>query len=215
MKKLRENSGVTILMALLLLLMAAVVSAVILTAAASAAYHLKTDRAAQQDYLTVSSAAERIRDSILSDEYERVVEVETRTDADGNIHRSTNYNRLPEGLMSGWLNRGIGHDADGSGCKDTITVEVPLQNGEALTPVTAEFAMTGRDEGTGTYDITVTLSLQDGGTDGCRMTLTLRGNYEEKSKTRPSGEDGSVETTTTRIWWDLPKIKKGIQEAKS
>ena len=59
MKKLKNNSGATILMALLLILLAMAVGAAILTAAVSAAHHMKSDREAQQNYLTVSSAAER------------------------------------------------------------------------------------------------------------------------------------------------------------
>ena len=65
MKKVKNNSGATILMALLLILLATAVGAAVLTAAVSAARHLRSDREAQQNYLTVSSAAELIRDSIL------------------------------------------------------------------------------------------------------------------------------------------------------
>ena len=73
MKKLKNNSGATILMALLLILLAMAVGAAILTAAVSAAHHMKSDREAQQNYLTVSSAAELIRDSIAGDKYERTM----------------------------------------------------------------------------------------------------------------------------------------------
>lgn len=86
MKKLKNNSGATILMALLLILLAMAVGAAILTAAVSAAHHMKSDREAQQNYLTVSSAAELIRDSIAGDTYERTM-TETHTastDAEGN-----------------------------------------------------------------------------------------------------------------------------------
>ena len=64
MKKLKNEQGVTILMAPLLVLTAAVVSAVILSAALSAARRVNGDRTAQQNYLAVSSAAELVRDSI-------------------------------------------------------------------------------------------------------------------------------------------------------
>ena len=63
MKRLKNNSGATILMALLLILLATVVGAAVLTAAVSAARHLRGDREAQQNYLTVSSAAELIREA--------------------------------------------------------------------------------------------------------------------------------------------------------
>ena len=74
MKKLKNERGESILMALLLLLLASVISALILTAATNAAHHLRNDRKAQQNYLTVSSAAELIRDSILQESYTRVWE---------------------------------------------------------------------------------------------------------------------------------------------
>lgn len=109
MKKLKNNSGATILMALLLILLAMAVGAAILTAAVSAAHHMKSDREAQQNYLTVSSAAELIRDSIAGDKYERTM-TETHTavrDTDGNItgenvSYSTNVTN-PTGIMGAWL----------------------------------------------------------------------------------------------------------------
>ena len=63
MKRLKNNSGATILIALLLILLSTAVGAAVLTAAVSAARHLRSDREAQQNYPTVSSAAELIRDS--------------------------------------------------------------------------------------------------------------------------------------------------------
>ena len=57
MKKLKNERGESILMALLLLLLASVISALILTAATNAAHHLRNDRKAQQNYLTVSCRA--------------------------------------------------------------------------------------------------------------------------------------------------------------
>ena len=82
MKKLKNERGESILMALLLLLLASVISALILTAATNAAHHLRNDRKAQQNYLTVSSAAELIRDSILQESYTRVWEKVTTYEKD-------------------------------------------------------------------------------------------------------------------------------------
>ena len=73
MNKLKEQKGESIMMALLLVLVASVVSAVILTASIQAARRPRNERAAQQSYLTVSSAAEMVRDSILAAEYKREV----------------------------------------------------------------------------------------------------------------------------------------------
>ena len=54
MKRLKNNSGATILMALLLTLLATEVGAAVLTAAVSAAHHLRSDREAQQAQLTLT-----------------------------------------------------------------------------------------------------------------------------------------------------------------
>ena len=122
MKKLRNNSGATMLMAILLILVAAVVSAVILTAATSAARHLRSDRQAQQNYLAVSSAAELIRDSVLKDSYyweqvskkekneetgeeTTVIESETETRPDGLLG-------LFENLWAKFTNRDKDNDKD-------------------------------------------------------------------------------------------------------
>ena len=63
-QKLQDRRGASMLMALLLFLVAAMVSAVILAAAVSARSRVASDRAQQQTYLTVSSAAELLRGSI-------------------------------------------------------------------------------------------------------------------------------------------------------
>lgn len=63
-QKLNCRRGASMLMALLLFLIAAMVSAVIITAAVSARSRVASDCAQQQTYLTVSSAAELLRDSI-------------------------------------------------------------------------------------------------------------------------------------------------------
>lgn len=66
-RKLHSRSGATLLMALLLLLVAVMVSTVIISAANTATASLKTRRDNQQAYLTVSSAAEYLRDSLLGE----------------------------------------------------------------------------------------------------------------------------------------------------
>ena len=63
-RKIHNNEGKSILMALLLLLVAVVVSVVIVTAAVSSVMQIDDNRKSQQEYLTVSSAAELIRDCL-------------------------------------------------------------------------------------------------------------------------------------------------------
>ena len=105
MKKCTDRKGVTILMALLLLLVASMVSVVILTAATTAARHISNDRQSQQTYLTVSSAAELLRDDILSSGYEQ--KVTRRPTATGSYIERTEVTQTPQGAMKAWLERGI------------------------------------------------------------------------------------------------------------
>lgn len=234
MKKLKNERGESILMALLLLLLASVISALILTAATNAAHHLRNDRKAQQNYLTVSSAAELIRDSILQESYTRVwekVTTYTKDDDTGTYVPKEEKTTLAPGkftgIMKAWLAVGIEDNekegaryASVTGYRDTIKVDVPIEGEDGLQTVQAEFTM-DKD----TANITVKLSLlpPDGqestGTEGsaaedCRMTLKITGNVEMNEN--HSGDDTrTIDTYTTTINWSGAKITKGIKEANS
>ena len=219
MKKLKNNSGATILMALLLILLAMAVGAAILTAAVSAAHHMKSDREAQQNYLTVSSAAELIRDSIAGDTYERTM-TETHTavrDTDGNItgenvSYSTNVTN-PTGIMGQWLSACI---EDGSenvqyaslkDFKDTIEVDLKIDEDTSLRTVRADF-FAQKD---GQLQVQLSLQPEEGKTDDCRMTLTMQGTLTRADpEYRSDGNDYS-NTYRTTVKWEPQRITKGIE----
>lgn len=234
MKKLKNERGESILMALLLLLLASVISALILTAATNAAHHLRNDRKAQQNYLTVSSAAEFIRDSILQESYTRVWEkVTTYTkndDAGIYVPKEEKTTLAPgkfTGIMKAWLAVGIEDNknegaryASVTGYQDTIKVDVPIKGEDGLQTVQAEFTM-DKD----TANITVKLSLlpPDGqestGTEGsaaedCRMTLKITGNVG-MNENHGGDDTRTIDKYTTTINWSGAKITKGIKEANS
>lgn len=205
MKKLKNEQGVTILMALLLVLTAAVVSAVILSAALSAARRVNGDRTAQQNYLAVSSAAELVRDSIDQMQYTvtTTTTYEWDEESEGYVQAgSSSTEELPTGLMRAWLTDG----ARNNGCTDTITIK--LQD-ETLPPVKASFSMTGRGTGREGYDIRIAFSLADAGdADDCRMTLRLRGIVKEESDKDTVTQNEKYELTIT---WGNPEITKGAE----
>lgn len=64
-RKLHEQRGASMLMALFMLLVALMVSAVVIAAASSAAAALRSDKAQEQASLAVSSAAEYVRDAFV------------------------------------------------------------------------------------------------------------------------------------------------------
>lgn len=219
MKKLKNNSGATILMALLLILLAMAVGAAILTAAVSAAHHMKSDREAQQNYLTVSSAAELIRDSIAGDKYERTM-TETHTastDAEGNTTHEVTYStdvNYPTGIMGAWLSACI---EDGSenvqyaslkDFKDTIEVDLKIDEDTSLRTVTAVFSA----QKDGKIQVELSLKPEEGKTDDCRMTLTMQGKLtKEEESESDSSEDVDSYIYKTTVKWEPQRITKGIE----
>lgn len=225
MKKVKNNSGATILMALLLILLATAVGAAVLTAAVSAARHLRSDREAQQNYLTVSSAAELIRDSINGQTYQRTLKAWHKTTYDEETGKETvdegraleiKPNPLFPGPMGAWLSACIANNSGDQNqlyaslqeCSDTITVTVDTGDG-GLRPVQAKF-LAQKD---GKIQVQLSLKPEAGKTDDCRMTLTMQGTLTtEGPKELPTDRDYDVKCTTT-VTWGSPKITKGIKEA--
>ena len=219
MKKLKNNSGATILMALLLILLAMAVGAAILTAAVSAAHHMKSDREAQQNYLTVSSAAELIRDSIAGDKYERTM-TETHTavrDTDGNItgenvSYSTNVTN-PTGIMGAWLSACIENGNDNNeyaslkDFSDTIEVDLKIDDHTSLRTVTAAFFA----QEDGKIQVQLSLKPEEGKTDDCRMTLTMQGTLTQADPEYRSDGDDYSNTYKTTVKWEPQRITKGIE----
>ena len=156
----------------------------------------------QQSYLTVSSAAELLRDDILSSGYEQ--KVTRRPTATGSYIERTEVTQTPQGAMKVWLERGIEAVGRGIAYTDVITLTPDAASG--LDAVQAEFAMTPA------YDITVTLSLEDSSQGNCLMTLTLSGERKQQVTTVTGGntETGQTTVTTTTISWDTPLIEKGV-----
>lgn len=222
MKKLKNNSGATILMALLLILLAMAVGAVILTAAVGAAHHMKSDREAQQNYLTVSSAAELIRDSINGQTYERTLTVtsEAVRDEEGNITGYTVTHNLEveptlplPGPMGAWLSACIedGGETDYYASlkdfEDTIDVDLEIGNGTSLRTVKAAFSA----QKDGKIQVQLFLEPETGKTDDCRMTLTMQGTLtKEGPETLPADEEYTI-ICKTKVTWGSPKIEKGIE----
>lgn len=219
MKKLKNNSGATILMALLLILLAMAVGAAILTAAVSAAHHMKSDREAQQNYLTVSSAAELIRDSIAGDKYERTMTETHKTlrDEAGNItgenvSYSTNVTK-PTGIMGAWLSACIENGNDNNeyaslkDFSDTIEVDLKIDDHTSLRTVKAVFSA----QKDGKIQVQLYLKPEEGKTNDCRMTLTMQGTLTKADPEYRSAGDDYWYTYKTTVKWEPQRITKGIE----
>lgn len=219
MKKLKNNSGATILMALLLILLAMAVGAAILTAAVSAAHHMRSDREAQQNYLTVSSAAELIRDSIAGDKYERTMtETHTaHTDAEGHttytVSRKAKVTAPPKGIMGAWLSACIENGNENNeyaslkDFRDTIEVDLKIDEDTSLRTVTAVFSA----QKDGKIQVELSLKPEEGKTDDCRMTLTMQGTLTKADREYRSSGDNYSYIYKTTVKWEPQRITKGIE----
>ena len=240
MKRLKNNSGATILMALLLILLATAVGAAVLTAAVSAARHLRSDREAQQNYLAVSSAAELIRDSITGQTYQRTLtEIHTfKEKEDGGVEEniSRSVQMAPsdgklKGVMGAWLADCIADKSDTTkdfarfqNCEDTITVTVDGGDG-SLRPVQAKFSakpstiiLEGKELDSSDIQVELSLALEDGKTeDDCHMTLAIKGTLTKKKNSEVWNTTGTAysDIFTTTVTWGSPKITKGIADKEA
>ncbi len=206
-KKLKNSTGASILMALLLLLVAVMVSAVILAAAISASKTIRSDREQQQTYLTVSSAAELLRDSVVGGsgnfqlvETTKVVQNEIRTwqsswsswsswRQNGNpVTTTTSGRKDATGNFSSVLNTAIQSVMQNPTLTYTATVTIQ-DTAKQYDRVTAELSLeaeANEDAGTTNYVLTAVFTGGEGD-HLCRMTLTLRGQ-EQQETTGPETE---------------------------
>ena len=217
-RKLNSSSGASILMALLLLLVAVMVSAVILAAAVSAAKTIRTDREQQQTYLTVSSAAALVRDSILngSGNYTTInTEIYAYSDHTGLLD-STSSESLATGNFSSIMNNGIKTLKAQPLFPYSYTCTIQDVN-KQYEPVTAVFSLTAQNseaDGQIFYLLTVTFTAGSGD-HLCKMTLKMDG----KTKATPSEYTMNyyknsrwyipaycIETTTTIDWTQIPPV---------
>ena len=209
-QKLQDRRGASMLMALLLFLVAAMVSAVIIAAAVSARSRVASDRAQQQTYLTVSSAAELLRGSIeggSGDFQTREVTLyydrskqhiyrlvsNTRTDATGDFAFLMN-NAIKQLLLTPDLVY-----------RRAFTIKA--RQAEVYEDVSCELTLSCRSESEDTTAYALTVWLTGGTSEHpCRMRLTMNGTQTYSSLTT-SYYEGSQEyfqevVTSSFIWSD-------------
>ena len=180
---------------------------------------MKSDREAQQNYLTVSSAAELIRDSIAGDKYERTMtETHTaHTDAEGHttytVSRKAKVTAPPKGIMKEWLSACIENGNDNNeyaslkDFRDTIEVDLKIDENTSLRTVTAAFSA----QKDGQIQVQLSLKPEAGKTDDCRMTLTMQGTLKEETPESYSSEDVDSYIYKTTVKWEPQRITKGIE----
>ena len=219
-RKLHSRSGATLLMALLLLLVAVMVSTVIISTANTATSSLKTRRDNQQAYLTVSSAAEYLRDSLLEQEgYSRSFIRYYRGDPD---NETNFYQEVVE-----TVDRLLAQVMAGPSAKPFVSGITPTQtyvlNYGDLAPVTMALTLKEeRDESTvepdpqsRRYLLTAEFSTEEGSDALCRMTLQM---YCEVGPNTTTNTSNQTKTLTYRAAWNKDAaviLRQGMLEEET
>lgn len=170
-RKLHEQRGASMLMALFLLLVALMVSAVVIAAASSAATTLRSDKTQEQSSLAVSSAAEYVRDAFLGKEMDGTITTRGT---------STTYTSDSGGAFRDFVSYAVPELYRNQNALPRRTYRLRL-SGDAVEDVWADFEMSyGQNENTEypTYILTVTLRNWETtpGEHPCSMTLLLCSN---------------------------------------
>ncbi len=208
--KLKNNRGVTILMALLFLLLAIVISCIVITAVITAVKTLDQDRGQQQAYLNVSSAVELVKREIVGT---RIRTVTTETfDSKGNSKNdwkadppvveeaSESMRRIWEEIAPQMKHRGANQPPNPVESR-AFFIESTVGDVTSQVKVTLVVSYVELDQAF-TFQVVATLENMDERYP-CRIRLTMSANASVSDDHANKGEDQSVQTiTTTYIWTD-------------
>lgn len=233
--KVQSQSGASMLMALFLLLVVTVVSVVILVSATSAAHQVRDNRAAQQAYLTVSSAADLLVQAFAKQSYTYTLTTYTRSD-EPKITRTEWKESKPESVLQETLlaaSRAVRLHDDNTPSERVFSrsAKLSLTNAEEkMQPVQAEFQLSCQSSGSESrYEMLVRLSLADTADTaetepGYRMELRIPISKTQKVESRGSIIEGTaagtpitweVTDSITAVVWQQARMTKGWQDAKA
>lgn len=230
--KVQSQSGASMLMALFLLLVVTVVSVVILVTATSAAHQVRDNRAAQQVYLTVSSAADLLVQAFAKQSYTYTLTTYTCKDNPNITRPEVKKESTPESVLRDTLlaaSRAVRqHDDTPSERVFSRNAKLSLATtGAQMEPVQAKFQLSCQSSGSESrYEMLVRLELAETAETepGYRMELRI-----PISKTQTMVKSGSITEYTaegtpitwevtdsiTTVVWQQASMTKGWQDAKA
>jgi len=206
MKKLNTNNGATMLMALLFMLVAVVVSVVTVTAAISATQTISKDREQQQAYLTVSSAAQFLREEIVGQSY--VIE-ETKYYEDSSYKIESSRTDIAvinsfDGSLSEVLDDCVKKALNGIEYETEFVISV-----EGMDPVDVILRINTD------YTMVIDLCIKDATDIDCIMNMKVELSdrmYEESFSTGTINQDGKnyyLKFTTRSVTYKSATIQRG------
>lgn len=231
--KVQSQSGASMLMALFLLLVVTVVSVVILVTATSAAHQVRDNRAAQQAYLTVSSAADLLVQAFAKQSYTYTLTTYTCKDNPNITRPEVKKESKPESVLQETLlaaSRAVRLHDDKTTSERVFSrnAKLSLTNAEEkMQPVQAEFQLSCQRSGSESrYEMLVRLELADTAEaePGYRMELRIPISKTQREESRGSITEETAEGTRiiwevtdsiTAVVWQQARITKGWQDAKA
>ena len=224
--KVQSQSGASMLMALFLLLVVTVVSVVILVSATSAAHQVRDNRAAQQAYLTVSSAADLLVQAFAKQSYTYTLTTYTRKDDSTTPPRtekneSTSKSVLQDTLLA--ASRAVCQHDDKTPSERVFSRNAKLSlttTGAQMEPVQAKFQLSCQSSGSESrYEMLVRLELADTAEaePGYRMELRIPISKTQREESTAEGTRITWEVTDsiTAVVWQQASMTKGWQDAKA
>lgn len=235
-KKLNSRRGTSIFFGLLLFLAASILSVVIINGAVTTVKRVTSDKKAEQNYLTCSSAARILQDAIINSKVIRTVtetrttgtsETSTKTETTWKVAAATDTGTLsPFGdMLKGYVQEYVENTekfpVSTFGEKE-LSISVPsnitTEQGKCIGEVTAKLMIDSGAESSGPSEpgCYITVKLKVGtGTDICQMVLTLNGVVSTNLKTTGSETSGKTEKiSTTTYTWQANDIFYGEEQRK-
>ena len=241
-KKLNSRRGTSIFFGLLLFLAASILSVVIINGAVTTVKRVTSDKKAEQNYLTCSSAARILQDAIINSKVIRTVTetritgtsgTSTKTETTWKVAAATDIGtRSPFGdMLKGYVQEYVENTENTEkfsvstfGEKE-LSISVPsnitTEQGKSIGEVTAKLMIDSGVESSGTSEPAepgcyITVKLKVGtGTDICQMVLTLNGVVSTNLTTTGSETSGETEKiSTTTYTWQANDIFYGEEQRK-
>lgn len=235
-KKLNSRRGTSIFFGLLLFLAASILSVVIINGAVTTVKRVTSDKKAEQNYLTCSSAARILQDAIINSKVIRTVTetrttgtsgTSTKTETTWKVAAATDTGTLsPFGdMLKGYVQEYVENTEKFSGStfgEKELSISVPsnitTEQGKSIGEVTAKLMIDSGAESSGPSEpgCYITAKLKVGtGTDICQMVLTLNGVVSTNLTTTGSETSGETEKiSTTTYTWQANDIFYGEEQRK-
>ena len=232
-KKLNSRRGTSIFFGLLLFLAASILSVVIINGAVTTVKRVTSDKKAEQNYLTCSSAARILQDAIINSKVIRTVTetrttgtsgTSTKTETTWKVAAATDTGTLsPFGdMLKGYVQEYVEKFSVSTFGEKELSISVPsnitTEQGKSIGEVTAKLMIDSGAESSGPSEpgCYITVKLKVGtGTDICQMVLTLNGVVSTNSTTTGSETSGETEKiSTTTYTWQANDIFYGEEQRK-